>query len=99
MRKVIAILLLSVLFCLSGKQTITAYNPIQHYYSSLYKVQEIKGNRAILIDCMGFTYTITISDQDIETGDYYTAIVYDNHTPYIMDDHIVKLKYCRVDLF
>lgn len=99
MKKTFIMLFLSILFFVSGKQTIAAYDPIQHYYSDLYKVIEIVGNKAVLKNCMGFTYTIVLSDKDIEIGDFFTAIVYDNKTPYIMDDQIVRLKYCRVDLF
>lgn len=83
----------------------TPKDPVKHYYSTLLKVysvewdRELKTGRVFFIDCYNRFYGMGIQDGDIYPGEFYTAIMYNNATSITSDDIIVKIKYCRIDLF
>lgn len=79
----------------------------QDTYSKLMRVVDCQYNDndndndtvcVILQDCLGFTYHYDTQNGDIWEGEYYTAILDNNNTEYIMDDIVLKIKYERVDL-
>ncbi len=51
-----------------------------------------------LEDSNGEIWIYESEDGDTEPGDYYSAIMYDNGTPQVYDDAILKLHYERLDL-
>ena len=51
-----------------------------------------------LEDSNGEVWVYESEDGDCEPGDWYSAIMYDNGTPEIYDDAILKLHYERLDL-
>lgn len=96
-----------LLVCFIADRKVNAATPnnFKNYYSTLLKVvsvewdTELKVGRAFFTDCNNNVYSTGIVDGDIFPGDFYTAIVYTNKTVFVYDDIIVKIKYCRVDLF
>lgn len=78
-------------------------NPMEHYYPDLLYIQDIdyKNNTIYFKNSndIKFIYVMDTEPDDIYVGEFYDAILYDNDTPEVMDDTIVKIHYERVDKF
>lgn len=66
-----------------------------HYYSQCFLITCIdeKNDLVFCETSTGFIY-IFEGAEDYSEGDYCTAIMFDNFTKYIMDDHIINTRYC-----
>ena len=77
----------------------------KHYYNQILKVETVdwnsktKAGGVIFRTSNNYLYFMAIKDGDIEPGEFYTAIMYDNKTAPVWDDKIISIKYCRIDLF
>lgn len=78
-------------------------NPMQHYYPDLLYIQDIDySNNTIYFKNSNdkeIIYVMDVEPDDMYIGEFYDAILYDNNTPEIMDDIVVKIHYERVDNF
>lgn len=98
-----------IIICLILSRPVEANtDPLSGYYPQLLKVEYLQWDsktytgKAILTtsNTGGFKYFLETNIDDMCVGDFYVAIMYDNNTPNnIEDDSIVKLHYCRPDLF
>ena len=97
-----------LLVCFIADRKVNAATPkkgFKHYYSQVLKVETVDWNsktktgRVIFRTSNNYLYFMAVEDGDIEPGEFYTAIMYDNKTAPIWDDKIISIKYCRIDLF
>lgn len=72
---------------------------LPNYYPNVFKVENItdldNGYLIQFVDENGNNWNYVSGDGDIYTGETYAVIMYDNETPKIYDDEIVKLKYIK----
>lgn len=82
-----------------GTTEITIKANSEGLYSKLFVVTETDSisDTVWLTDCNGNSWG-WLGIEDIEVGDYYSAVMNDNGTTEIKDDFIVSLRYERPDL-
>ena len=75
-------------------------NP-ESLYSELFRVKKITYYRCdvTIVNSNGREFRIWLEDNDLNVGDYITAIVYNGGTDETCDDSIISFCYERPDLF
>ena len=70
------------------------------FYSNLFQIVETDREQDVVtvVDSNGFEYQFT-EVEDLEVGDFLTAVMDDNGTEEVFDDIIVSVRYERPDLF
>lgn len=74
---------------------------LESLYSELFRVKKITYYRCdvTIVNSNGREFRIWLEDNDLEVGDYITAIMYDGETDETCDDSVISIRYERPDLF
>lgn len=79
-------------------ETITS----DHTYAEMWRVVDIAESdsayKVTFVNDNGRMYIESCSDADFNPGDTFAVVMYDNQTPYVMDDKPISIKYQRPDL-